>query len=63
MSKMILLLAYTFNMIQLPPGTRNPDDNEPVDLSDPFDLIVFVILPILMVALYIYWKKKRKNGK
>lgn len=46
---------------QLPPGTQNPDDNFPVDFTDPFEVIVFVILPMLIIIGYILWKRKRKN--
>ncbi|WP_299780884.1 adenylosuccinate synthetase [uncultured Formosa sp.] len=50
-------------LAQLPLGTPNPDDNTPIDFTDPFDVIVFVILPILMVIFYVIWKKKQKNNK
>ncbi|GAL61784.1 hypothetical protein JCM19300_1607 [Algibacter lectus] len=42
-------------------GTPNPDDNQPLDLSDPFELIVFIVLPVLAVFFYILWRKKRKD--
>jgi len=43
-------------------GTPNPDDNQPLDLSDPFEVIVFIIIPILAVIFYILWKKNRNNN-
>ncbi len=46
---------------QLPPGTQNQDDNFPVDFKDPFEVIVFVILPMLIIIGYILWKRKRKK--
>ena len=46
---------------QLPPGTQNRDDNFPVDFKDPFEVIVFVILPMLIIIGYILWKRKRKK--
>ncbi|MAW95447.1 MULTISPECIES: adenylosuccinate synthetase [unclassified Leeuwenhoekiella] len=52
-----------FTIFQLPPGTQNPDDNIPVDFNEPFDLIVFVILPVVLIALYIIWRKKRKGRR
>lgn len=48
-------------LLQLPPGTRNPDDNTPLDLSSPFDVIVFIVLPILMIVFYFYWRNKKKK--
>lgn len=47
--------------LQLPFGTRNPQDNKPIDFSSPFDVIVFIIGPILMIIFYFYWKRTKKN--
>ncbi|MAW94303.1 MULTISPECIES: adenylosuccinate synthetase [unclassified Leeuwenhoekiella] len=56
------MLANLFSAIlQLPPGTQNPDDNLPVNLKDPFDLVVFIILPIILIVLYIIWRTKRRK--
>ncbi|MDN3667235.1 adenylosuccinate synthetase [Algibacter miyuki] len=56
-----MLALIKTSILQLPMGTPNPDDNQPLDLSDPFELIVFIIIPVLAVFLYILWRKKRKN--
>ncbi|MFD2825305.1 adenylosuccinate synthetase [Leeuwenhoekiella polynyae] len=52
-----------FFLYQLPQGTQNPDDNLPVDFKDPFEVIVFVILPILLIVGYIIWRRKRNKPK
>lgn len=56
-----MLTLFNTLILQLPMGTPNPDDNQPLDLSDPFELIVFIVLPILAVFFYILWRKKRKD--
>lgn len=48
---------------QLPPGAQNPDDNYPVDFKDPFEVIVFIILPVLLIIGYILWNRKRNDPK
>ena len=61
----MLVTVFLF-LAQLPFGSRNPDDNKPVDMSDPFEVIVFIVLPILIVILYFLWrrdKKKREEEK
>ena len=58
-----MLALFNILILQLPMGTPNPDDNQPLDLSDPFELIVFIILPALAVFFYILWRKKRKDKK
>lgn len=54
---------YPVLILQFLLGTRNPVDNVPVDLTNPFDVIVYIILPILLVVCYILWRKKRKKKK
>lgn len=54
---------YNTFILQLPMGTPNPDDNQPLDFTDPFEVIVFIIIPVLAVVLYMLWKKKRNNRK
>lgn len=49
--------------LQLPIGTPNPDDNKPLDLSDPFEFIVVIVIPIVVFILYLLWKRKKNNKK
>ncbi|WP_235420554.1 adenylosuccinate synthetase [Jejuia pallidilutea] len=48
-------------MLQLPQGTRNPDDNSPIDLNSVFDVIVYIILPLLIIVFYILWRRWKKG--
>jgi membrane protein DedA with SNARE-associated domain len=50
-------------MIQKSTYSQNPRDSGIVDLTRPFDLIVFVILPIIIVVLYFIWKKQKKQDE
>ncbi len=47
--------------IQTPFGTPEPGDSGPLDFSDPFNTVVFIILPIILVVLFVYWKRSKKN--
>ena len=49
-------------LLQLPIGSRNLDDNS-VDFTSTFDVIVFIVLPVLMIIFYIFWKRRKKNDK
>lgn len=40
-------------LLQLPIGTRNPDDNSPIDLTNTFDVVMYIVLPVLMIIFYI----------
>jgi heme/copper-type cytochrome/quinol oxidase subunit 2 len=57
LNKLYLLL------IQLPIGTPNPDDNKPIDFTNTFDVIVYIILPVVIIILYILWRKQKKDKK
>lgn len=47
---------------QIPTEVPKPQDNSPVDFSDPFEIIVFVVLPILFIILFIIWRGKKKKA-
>ncbi|MAT89509.1 MAG: adenylosuccinate synthetase [Flavobacteriaceae bacterium] len=49
--------------LQIPENVPHPDNNTPIDLSDPADLIIYVILPIVAVILVLLWMRKRKQDK
>lgn len=56
-------LKFYIWFLQLPPGTQNPDDNTPIDISNPFDVIVYIILPLVLVIGYVLWLRKKKQDK
>jgi len=56
----MLNTIYIF-LIQLPPGTQNPDDNNPIDVTSLFDVLVYIILPVIMIVFYILWRRQKKN--
>lgn len=47
---------------QTPRGVPHPEDNEPLQLDNLTNIIVFVILPVLLGILY-FWLKRRKNRR
>lgn len=47
---------------QTPQGLPKPSDNEPIDLSSPFSIIFFIVIPVLAILLY-FWLKSRKQNK
>ncbi|PYE81630.1 hypothetical protein DFQ11_102204 [Winogradskyella epiphytica] len=57
------MLLHTLYLLSLqsPTGTPNPGSNAPLDFTSPFDIIVFIILPILLIFFYFMWRKQRRN--
>jgi preprotein translocase subunit YajC len=48
---------------QKPTHSPNPQDNTPIDFNNLFDVIVFIVLPILMIIFYILWRKQVKKNR
>jgi hypothetical protein len=60
----ILIFLFTpFLYGQRPTHSPNPQDNTPIDFTNLFDVIVFIILPIVMFIFYILWRKQVKKNK
>ena len=59
----ILLLLSALPIIanaQIPTEVPKPQDNSPINLTDPFELIVFVILPVLFIIFFFVWRGRKK---
>ena len=37
--------------------------DSPVDFSQPENIVLFVVLPIIIVALYFVWRRSQQKGK
>jgi preprotein translocase subunit YajC len=46
--------------MQIPTEVPKPQNNTPIDLSSPFDVIVFIVCPILLVGFYFYFRRKQR---
>ncbi|HLW32444.1 MAG TPA: hypothetical protein VKX40_09290 [Aequorivita sp.] len=59
----ITLLSAFLVSAQIPTEVPKPQDNQPVDFSDPIELVIFIVLPLVVVVLFIIWtRKKRKDA-
>jgi len=50
-------------LIQIPREVPHPDNNTPLDFSNPFELVVYIIIPITLIVLYFFLRKKRKANQ
>lgn len=51
------------SFLQIPTGTPNPSDGSKFDFTSPFDVIVYIVLPIVIVILYVLYRKQRAKDK
>ena len=47
--------------VQIPKEVPHPHNNSPINLSEPADVIIYIILPILIVVLYLIWRNKKRK--
>ncbi|NNM22292.1 MAG: adenylosuccinate synthetase [Flavobacteriaceae bacterium] len=48
-------------LMQIPREVPHPDNNTPLDFSNPFDVLIYVVLPLILIVLYFTLRKRRRN--
>lgn len=58
-----VFLSFSLTVLaQRPTHSANPEST-PIDLSNGFDLVVFVILPIIIIVLFFVWRNKVRKER
>ncbi|MBG42407.1 MAG: adenylosuccinate synthetase [Aequorivita sp.] len=57
-----LLFWGTILYAQKPTEVPKPSE-KPIDLSNPADVIIYIVLPLCAILLFFIWRGKRKNPK
>ncbi|MEZ4779995.1 MAG: adenylosuccinate synthetase [Flavobacteriaceae bacterium] len=47
-------------IFQIPTDAPNPSQNTPIDLTSVFDVVVFIVAPVVLVFLYFFLRKKER---
>jgi hypothetical protein len=47
--------------MQIPKEVPHPDRNSPLDLNNPADIIIYIVIPLLIVLLYIFGRRRKKK--
>ncbi len=58
----LFLILLSLASAQIPKDVPHPVTNTKLDLSNPADLIIYIILPVILIILYFIWRRK-KNAK
>lgn len=48
---------------QIPTEVPKPQDNTPVDFSEPVNIIFFIVLPLAAIVFVIIWYNKKRKDK
>ncbi|MEZ4857657.1 MAG: adenylosuccinate synthetase [Flavobacteriaceae bacterium] len=49
--------------LQIPTDVPNPSQNTPIDITSVFDIVLFIVAPILLIVFYILLRRKKKTAK
>lgn len=52
----IVLMSY-----QVAEGIPKPSDNKPIDFDSVYNIIIFIVVPILLAIFYYLWRKGKSN--
>ncbi|MEH6763131.1 MAG: adenylosuccinate synthetase [Aequorivita antarctica] len=56
----VILLIMATSYAQKPTEVPKPSE-KPIDLTNPADIIIYIILPLCAVLLFFIWKGKQKR--
>lgn len=57
-----LKIHFLMIVLQIPQGVPNPANSEPLSLKTPFDYILYIGLPILiLIGGFFLWRRKTKR--
>ncbi len=48
--------------IQIPTEVPHPSNNSPIDLSNIFDVLLFIVAPLLLIVFYFLLRKKSRGN-
>ncbi|MAN58964.1 MAG: adenylosuccinate synthetase [Flavobacteriaceae bacterium] len=57
----IFILSCSNFYAQTPTGVPQGGDYSPLDLMNPADVIIYIVLPIVFIILYFIWKRKKRE--
>ncbi len=55
-----LLSAVGTLSAQIPTDVPKPSD-QPIDITNPADIIIYIVLPLCAVLLFFIWRGRKKN--
>ncbi|MDC7999970.1 adenylosuccinate synthetase [Aequorivita todarodis] len=56
----LILFTMTTGFAQKPTEVPKPSE-KPIDLTNPADIIIYIVLPLCAVLLFFIWRGKRKR--
>lgn len=50
-------------LLQIPTDVPNPANNTPVNLQSIFEVILYIVAPIVLIIIYFYLRRRARNSK
>lgn len=48
--------------MQIPRQVPHPSNNSPIDITNPWEIIIFIVIPIILLVIYFWSRKKGKRA-
>lgn len=59
--RLFILLISGIIFAQKPSGV--PGDTGKVELTETSDVVIYIVIPVVIVILYLVWRKRNKSSK
>ncbi|WP_010135840.1 adenylosuccinate synthetase [Ochrovirga pacifica] len=56
-----MILFTLLTALQKPDGIPSPNEDNPLNFSDPYEVMVYIVLPVCIAVFYFVWRKKRRK--
>ncbi|MCC5916688.1 MAG: hypothetical protein JJU02_05110 [Cryomorphaceae bacterium] len=64
---MRIFFLFVFGLFQSIIFAQSQDlvtmDDVPVDFSNPWNIVLYIVMPLLLVIFYIYWNKQQRKAR
>ncbi len=61
----LVLMLFTLGAVlsQVPKGVPQPHNNEPPVIDSVFDVLLYIVFPVVLVTLYFFWRRRELKKK
>lgn len=60
---LIILLLYSIAINAQKPTEVPKPSEKPIDLANPADIIIYIVLPLCAVLFFFIWREKKSKSK
>lgn len=58
-----VFLVSALMFAQRPTHSTGPNNNDPIDLSNWVDILIYIVFPVVIILVYILWRRMVRKEK